>query len=333
MIKYPWLNTTYNKILQSYYANRGHHAIILYAIQNYGENELINNIVQWLMCVNPYKMEYCNICHNCSFMRTGYHPDYYQLGVDNNSQSIGVDEIRSCINDLHTTAKCSKVKVVFIKNAEYLTHQAANVLLKTIEEPPLNTYFFLKTRNDVKIPITLSSRCIKWMILPPLESQGLLWLMKKQKKIDKLSAQTALRLSCGSPIEANVMFQLNFWQYRIELCKIIKNVIINNNFLELLPSLLKIHQYQNRPVYWLITILVDSLKWKQKVHTNFLTNLDQLNLIVNISDKWTYLSLKNQVNQWLVLFYYLQKLKNVNYELLLTYRLLNWKLNIVETYF
>lgn len=334
MFQYPWLNTIYYKILRSYYVNRGHHALILYSNQDYGEEVLIYNIAQWLVCTNPCDMKYCNICDNCCLMRTGCHPDYYQLDINynDNVQCISIDMVRNCIDALHKSSQCSLKKVVFIKNIKYLTNQAINVLLKTIEEPPKNTYFFLKTRNYRNIPITLLSRCTTWIMHPPTELQGLTWLMEKQKKIDILSAQTALRLSCGSPIEADAMFRLSYWKYRIRLCKIIENVIISRDFLELLPLLSNVQEYDSKPVFWLISILMDALKWKRKIQEKLLVNLDQLHLISNIAVQWNILSLNNQLNQWLILFRYFQKFNNINHELILIYRLLNWRLGIVETY-
>lgn len=333
MIQYPWLSIIYNQILQSYYLNRGHHALIVYSKEDYGETMLIYNIAQWLICENRHDMKYCNICHNCNLIRIGYHPDFYQLDIEPNMQSIGIEIIRSCLDALYKSSHCSKSKIVFIKYTEYLTHQAANILLKTVEEPPDNTFFFLRTRNEMKIPVTLTSRCVKWVINPPTESQGLIWLMQKQKNIDILSAQTALRLSYGSPLKADSMFRLNFWQHRMELCKIIEEVIISGNFLKLLPCLSKTRQYDNQSIYWLITILIDALKWQQKVHKNFLINLDQLNLISDIAIRWSMLSLTDQVDQWLIVLRYFQKLKNINQELLLVYRLLNWKTSVIENSF
>lgn len=333
MVHYPWLKTIYNKILMSYYLNKGHHALILSSKQNYGEDILIYKIAQWLMCNNRLEMQFCGVCDNCILMSTKNHPDYYQLNINNDIQSIGVDTIRTCTNALYVSPKCSFVKIVFIKNLENLTYQASSILLKTIEEPPVNTYFFLSTNNDMIIPLTLSSRCIKWTLLPPIEEQGLIWLMQKQKEIDFLSAQTALRLSNGSPIEAEYMFQSNSWKDRIKLCQIIQDIIMNKNFLTLLPLLLiNTKEYNDKVLYWLITILMDSLKWQHKIHKKFLINSDQLNLISSIAIRWNMLSLNQQVNQWLILSNYFKKFNNVNYNLLLMYRLLNWKLGIVETY-
>lgn len=333
MIQYPWLKVIYNQILRSYYLNRGHHALILHSKTNYGEDFLIHEIAQWLICANRNNKSYCGTCNNCYLMNKGCHPDYYQLDIDLNTESIGVEKIRNCITELYNSSYCSQSKIVFIKYIENLTYQAISVLLKTIEDPPVNTYFLLRTKNYMNIPITLLSRCIKWIVLPPTESQGLEWLMKKQKDIDILVAQTALRLSYGSPIEANTMFQLNFWQYRIRLCKIFGDVIINENFLDLLPCLSNTYQYNDKPLYWLITLLIDSLKWQQKINKKFLTNLDQLHLISNIAMKWHEFYLNDQVTGWLTLFRYFQKFKYVNHELLLMHQLLNWKLSIIESSF
>lgn len=333
MIQYPWLSIMYNQILQSYFFNRGHHAVVVYGSQDYGEHTLIENVARWLICTDKQELQYCGVCHNCILMHEKCHPDYYQLDVTCDTQVIGVDVVKNCIDVICSSTQCSFVKVVFIKNLEYLTKQAVNMLLKTIEEPPINTFFFLSTRNYIKIPTTLLSRCIKWVVLPPTESEGLAWLKNKQKTIDILSAQTALRLSNQSPIEAEFMFRFSYWKNRIELCKMINDVIINKNFLELLPLLFNNKQkYDLKPLFWLISILIDALKWQQKVNKEFLINLDQLNLIEKISKRWDILSLNDQAKQWLIVFNYFQKMNNINYELLLVCRLLNWSMGIVEPY-
>lgn len=334
MIQYPWLQTTYNKILKSYRLNRGHHAIILYSQQNYGEDILIDNLSKWLMCLHPCQNYYCSDCKNCFLMQKKCHPDYYQLQINQNDvqKTIGVDIIRNCINSLYKSAQFGKIKIVFIKKIEHLTVQAINVLLKTIEEPPKNTYFFLSTRNNINIPITLLSRCTKWVISSPIEEQGLIWLMKKQKKIDTVSAKTALRLSNGSPIEANSMFETDFWDHRIKLCNFIEKIIINKNFLELLPIFLNTKKYNNQPIFWLITLLIDVLKCQHKINKKFFVNLDRSDLIFNIATQWNIQSVNNQAKQWIKLFSIFQKIKKINYELILTFRLLNWKLDVIETF-
>lgn len=333
MLPYPWLNTIYNKILHSYVIKRGHHALLFYSQWDQGEDVLINFIIRWLICSNPYKTKFCDICQNCHLMKLQQHPDYYLLDLQDNIESIGIDKIRICIDAVHYSTRYSKAKVIFIKYVEYLTNQAMYVLLKTLEHPPENTYFFLKTKEYMKIPVTLSSRCMKWSIHAPEESIGLSWLIKSLKINNSLSIKTALRLCNNSPIEASSILQSQHWQKRLELYKIINYVIINNgDFLEFLPYF---EGCQNNSVflYWFITLLIDALKKQQNIHAQFLINMDQIKLLTIISKYWNILSLNNQVKQWLILFRYFQEFNNVNYKLLLTHRLLNWKHGLIETYF
>lgn len=334
MLPYPWLNTIINQILRSYLIKKGHHALLFHSPRNQGEDVLINFIAQWLICSNPYEKNYCNLCHNCHLMQSGRHPDYYQLDLAyDNTESIGIDTIRMLIDTIQYSTRYSKSKVIFIKYVEYLTNQSMHVLLKTLEEPPLNTYFFLKTRSYMKIPITLVSRCMKWCITSPIESIGLKWLMKESKITDVISAQTALRLSQRAPIEANTILQSKYWRKRLELFKIVNYVIVTKgNYLELL-SYFDIYQNNNMFLYWFITLLTDALKMQQNIKTQFLINIDHLQLITIIAKNWDVLSLNNQVRQWLILFRYFQKFDNINRKLLLAYRLLNWKHGLIEMYF
>ncbi|WP_331828177.1 DNA polymerase III subunit delta' C-terminal domain-containing protein [Candidatus Blochmannia sp. SNP] len=329
---YPWLNIVYSKILSSYRKNRGHHALLLNAKWDNGEDTLIYAISRWLSCSNPLEIRHCNMCHNCKLMNIGHHPDYYQINPENNTQTIGVDIMRACINSVYHHAYQSKVKIIFIKYVEYLTDQSINVLLKILDEPPINTYFFFKTRDYMRIPSTFLSRCMKWSIIPPKESLGLQWLMKQQEGInDILLAQCALRLCNGAPIEAEAMFKLGMWTHRLELCKSIYYTIINKDFLKLVPFLNTCRN--NTYLYWFITVLADALKWKQGINQRFIINLDQIELITIIADYWSVSSLSRQLQQWLALLCYFQKFTNIDRELLLTYRLLNWQQDIVESCF
>ncbi|WP_159715392.1 DNA polymerase III subunit delta' C-terminal domain-containing protein [Blochmannia endosymbiont of Camponotus nipponensis] len=329
---YPWLDITYNQILNSYRKNRGHHALLLNGKRDNGEDTLIDAIVRWLICAYPKDIRHCNICYNCKLMNVGHYPDYYQIKPENNTQSIGIDTIRTCIDAISKHSYQNKLKIICIKYVEYLTDQASSALLKTLDEPPINTYFFFKTRDHMRIPLTLLSRCIRWSIIPPKESLGLQWLMQQQKKINNiLLGQCALRLCDGAPIEAEAMFRLGLWKKRLELCKSINYAITNGDFLKLVPLLNACNK--NIFLYWFITVLMDALKWKQGIKKRFIINLDQMELITVITEQRSLLSLSSQLQQWLVLLRYFQEFTNVDRELLLTYRLLNWKQDIVESCF
>lgn len=330
---YSWLDVVYHQILNSYRQNRGHQALLLHSQWNNGENILIRSIACWLICSHPIATKYCNICCNCKLMKIGNHPDYHWFDAKNDVQSVGVDNIRECFNLIYNHVYKSKVKIFVISNIEFLSNQAINVLLKIIEEPPNNIYFFFTSKKYNSIPLTLLSRCVKWSIVAPEEKIGLKWLMQQEKiKINNvLSAICALRLCNGAPLEARNMWISGSWQRRLCLCKSLYSAITYGNFLKIVP-LLNVLYYKKLSLYWLITLILDALKWQQKVEKKFIINLDQVELITLIANRWSMHMLVKQLQQWLILFRYLQEFTNINYKLVLTYRVLNWKFNIIEHY-
>ncbi|ADV33796.1 DNA polymerase III subunit delta [Candidatus Blochmanniella vafra str. BVAF] len=330
---YPWLKTIYYRILHSYCINKGHHAMLFSSKWDNGEDRLIEFLARWLICENPINMEYCDVCHHCYLMNIEQYPNYYQLCLQNHAPTINTDLIKICINSIYEHTIYNKVRVVFIKYIEYLNAESVNLLLKIIEEPPINTYFFLKTREYMYIPATIRSRCMRWFILSPPEHIGLKWIKTQEEggNNDNVSIRTALRLNYGSPILAKFMLKSSdMWNYRLGLYDILKNVCKNKSYLQLL-SLLNSKKYMNVSVCWLITVLLDALKYKQGIQEDFFINLDQLKLIYIVSMQWSVFALHEQLKQWLILFHYFQKFDSINHELLLTCRLLHWEQNLVET--
>lgn len=102
------------------------------------------------------------------------------------------------------------VKVVWLPHAEQLTEQAANALLKTLEEPPEDTYFLLVCETPARLLPTLRSRCLYWPLPAPNEALGLRWL-RQAGFDDSLSACTALRLCANAPLAAEALLQPARW--------------------------------------------------------------------------------------------------------------------------
>lgn len=103
----------------------------------------------------------CNSCKSCLAVAGLNHPDVYFLDYEDSS-FIGVDEIRKRINDtVYIKPFMSKRKVYVIFEAEKLTVQAQNSLLKILEEPPMYAHFILSTGNIEKLIPTIQSRCVK----------------------------------------------------------------------------------------------------------------------------------------------------------------------------
>ena len=114
------------------------------------------------------------------------HPDLFFLETDNQS-SITIDKIRGLKYFLNSTCSISKYKVVIIDSIDYLSLNSLNMMLKSLEEPPENTYIFLISHNSSKIIETINSRVFKFYFKPPSLHEFVDILDKKQQFKENVS--------------------------------------------------------------------------------------------------------------------------------------------------
>ena len=100
----------------------------------------------------------CGECPSCSKISKGISPDVITVSVPKDRKTIGVETVREIRNGAYIMPNDLSSKVYIIKDAERLTEQAQNALLKIFEEGPENTYFFLLTVNSSRLLSTMRSR-------------------------------------------------------------------------------------------------------------------------------------------------------------------------------
>lgn len=318
---YPWLNRAYHKIIAQYQANRAHHALLLHALPGIGDAALVWALSRWLMCQKHNGMKSCGSCHDCQLMQAGTHPDWYTLTAEKEKSPLGVDGVRNVTKKLNYHALQGGAKIVWLPNAEQLTEAAANALLKTLEEPPENSWFFLCCHEPRHLLATIRSRCARWHLLPPDEAQSLSWLQKKVA-LPEQTCLTALRLNSGMPIAALTLLDEKRWQQRQLLCRTLFS-LLPQDLLSLLPVLN--HEDVVERISWLCFLLVDAMKHQQGAE-KFITNLDQQPLIGHIAHRLTLSTLDESLHSWLICRDHLSHVVSVNRELLLTEQLLHWEM-------
>jgi DNA polymerase III, delta prime subunit (EC 2.7.7.7) len=176
---YPWLRPAFEQLITSYQAGRGHHALLVQARAGMGDEALVYALTRYLMCQQPDGHKSCGKCHSCQLMQAGTHPDYYALAPEKGKSTLGIDAVREVSEKLYEHARLGGAKVVWIADAAILTEAAANALLKTLEEPPKNTWFFLACEEPARLLATLRSRCRLFHLAPPSEQYGLAWLERE----------------------------------------------------------------------------------------------------------------------------------------------------------
>ncbi len=137
----------------------------------------------------------CGKCKSCYLIEKGIHPDIVELSLQENKQSIGVEEVRAFCTEAYKKPTESKYKFLVIDESKLAKVENQNALLITLEEPPENTVFILFAETKERFLQTVVSRCtvITTDVIPNEETEKYL----VSKGFDSETAKKAARLSNG----------------------------------------------------------------------------------------------------------------------------------------
>ncbi len=127
------------------------------------------------------------------------HPDLRWIAPPEDKEAIGIEQIRELVHEMSLTSYEGGGKVAVLEPANAMTVNAANSLLKTLEEPLGDALLVLIADKVGKLPATIFSRCQRIDIAPPSEEVGLAWLNQVQPGA---AWADALRVAGGAPIAA-----------------------------------------------------------------------------------------------------------------------------------
>jgi DNA polymerase-3 subunit delta' len=131
------------------------HAFLFSGPEGIGKKKMVLEFVKYIFCD---KGTACGVCRPCIKVDRGSHPDILHLGKD---ESIGIEQSRNIRKEVYEYPYESQKRIIIIDNAETMTNEAKNAILKTLEEPPSFNIFFLITPSERDIPLTIRSRCMR----------------------------------------------------------------------------------------------------------------------------------------------------------------------------
>jgi DNA polymerase-3 subunit delta' len=201
----PWQHDAAAAALAS--RARWPHALLITGRRGIGKRALALHFAQALLCEAPKPDgSPCGRCPSCGYVVAFGHPDLRLIDLferdDEGSvqavDEIVVDRIRELRQFAQLTAHRQRAKVALIAPAEAMNANAANALLKTLEEPPPATYLLLVTDQSGRLPATIVSRCSVVAAPEPEAAAAAAWLAARDvEKPELLLAQAG-----GAPLLA-----------------------------------------------------------------------------------------------------------------------------------
>lgn len=196
---YPWQASLWQQMAgRSQHA----HAYLLHGPAGIGKRALAERLMQRLLCQQPLGLDACGACKSCSLLKAGSHPDNYVLEPEEADKAIKVDQVRDLVSFVVQTAQMGGRKVVLIEPAESMNINAANALLKSLEEPSGNTVLLLVSHQPSRLLPTVKSRCVQQACPLPSETMSVAWLADALPECTEQERIELLTLAAGSPLAA-----------------------------------------------------------------------------------------------------------------------------------
>jgi DNA polymerase-3 subunit delta' len=176
------------------------HAYLFEGPAGSGKKTISGLFAQALLCEGPGEKP-CHKCIPCKQYESGNHPDVFWIRRLEDKTAISVDQIRELQSKVKVKPFQEGVRICFIDEAQLMNPQAQNALLKTLEEPPSHTLFFLLADNTSSLLPTIISRCQLFRI-DSLSREDIAMLLNQRLSIGYEEGLTFAALSQGNPGQA-----------------------------------------------------------------------------------------------------------------------------------
>ncbi len=221
---FPWQGAQWAQLSRAFNARQLAHAYLLSGSEGLGKSLFVGSFARVVLCLNPIAQNAvggladvtvaCGACSNCLKCGTGNHPDILTIEPDEGSKNIKIDQIRWLTEFVIRSSHSGGAKLVIIQSAHLLNANAANALLKTLEEPNDDTHVFLVSDHPGRLVATIRSRCQKLAFQAPSADVAAPWLqsiigagnVNSMLKASGMRPLIALKLAEGDSLQARAQF-------------------------------------------------------------------------------------------------------------------------------
>lgn len=206
------------------------HALLFYGMGGIGKKMLALHFAKTFLCKSEAKKP-CGICESCRLMdienNSFAHPDFYLLTAEEAGKDIKIEQVKEMAKQAAFAPVLSEHKVCIIDDAGQMTAEAANSLLKLLEEPPPGWLFILITQQAERLLPTVLSRVVRLRFDAP-DSSAVQKILKA-KGITQ-NTQVLAALAGGSPGRALSYNQADIFAIRREALDLLKKLPLQNPF-------------------------------------------------------------------------------------------------------
>lgn len=196
---HPWQEALWQQLRRR---QQHAHAYLLHGPAGIGKRDLAVRLASSLLCAAPQPAGACGQCKSCLLLRAGSHPGLFELHPEEADKPIKVDQVRELVDFVAQTAQLGGRKLVLLEPAEAMNLNAANALLKSLEEPSGDTVLLLVSDQPSRLLPTIRSRCQQLACPQPSAAQAQAWLAARLPELALDLQQRLLALAAGSPLRA-----------------------------------------------------------------------------------------------------------------------------------
>ncbi len=201
-LPYPWQESLWQELSSRFNNQQLAHSLLVSGVSGLGKMDFLTHFSRLMLCKAPEQGRACGNCANCKQGGREFHPDILHIGAEEGSKEIKVDQIRALSEFAHKSSHSGACKVVIIRDAHRLNVNAANALLKTLEEPSADTFIFLASDFPGRLLPTIRSRCQSVKFPTADKVQAKAWLQAQLGESDRGSIEELLEASDNRPLYA-----------------------------------------------------------------------------------------------------------------------------------
>ncbi len=227
---FPWQEVHWQTLEKARLADRFPHALLLGGGPGSGVVEFSRHLVSYLLCeetaARQGRERPCGQCRGCILFQAGNHPEFLAVAPEGDSRQIKIDQIRELNQFVSLKSHYGHPNIVEIMPAEAMNRNAANSLLKTLEEPPSDAVILLVSFQPMGLPITVRSRCQRLNFGNPDKGRVQHWLTA-QNTAGEADLEMLLALANDEPLTVLRMLQEETLSYRRVILEDLVSLVTN----------------------------------------------------------------------------------------------------------